>query len=67
MGQSAWLNTSFLTLQCTSSCVNGGCEGRRGKPLIPRNLIIFWQDSREPPVCGTVMDQDQLQSIAAHA
>jgi hypothetical protein len=50
MGQSAWLNTSFLTLQCTSSCVNGGCEGRQGKALIPRDLIIFWQDSRAPPV-----------------
>ena len=67
MGQSAWLNTSFLTLQCTSSCVNGGCEGRQGKALIPRDLIIFWQDSREPLVWGSVMDQNQLQSTAPHA
>ena len=32
-----------------------------------RGLVIFWQDSRDPLVWGSVMDQNQLQSTAPHA
>ena len=40
MGQSAWLKTSWATLQVKTARVNGGRRDQLDKPLIQKSLII---------------------------
>ena len=66
MGQSAWLKTSWGTLQGWAGTVNGARAVAGAKPLIPGNLFILRRTPRRVGAPKRVLIGGQVRLLSTN-